>query len=117
MSESEFKFKEKFDMELTWEQKLQAIASLHGILDKPSLMMNEPGNWYIYLPALDIKKGCMLTSPCNRGNTPEDAVNSAWDNLTKLKDDEYLVVNAFRDSRKAVKWNGFMWQEISEEIH
>ena len=95
---------------MDWEQKLEALSCLGEV----SLMMRQPGNWYVHGPAgVEIKEEGCLASPTQRGATPRAAVEECWIQYTKLAADRYLVVNAMaRDSRRHIRWNGFMWQEL-----
>lgn len=95
---------------MTWEQKLQALQEL----GECSLRMREPGNWYVSQTSVDIKEGSLLGGGYGNGATPEQAVNDHWERKTNLKPNQYLVINAFSDKRRAVRWSGFMWASVTE---
>lgn len=94
---------------MTWEQKLQAAQSI----GECSLKMRVPGNWYVSQSGVERKEGGCLSSGggCN-GATPEVAVDEFWNWLSDPK--FYVVINAYGETRRTVKWNGFMWQDVRE---
>jgi hypothetical protein len=98
---------------MTWEQKLQAIAALVGLGRDVSLIMRHPGNWYVSC-GLERKEGGLLSGGLVQAPDPATAVEHYWNWLTDER--YYIVVNAMRDTRKAVKWNGFMWADVQEEF-
>ncbi len=94
---------------MTWEQKLQAAQAL----SECSLKMREPGNWYVSQSGVERKEGGCLSSAggCN-GASPEVAVEEFWNWLI---DHKYtIILGAYTDTRRAVKWNGFMWKDVRE---
>lgn len=97
---------------MNWEQKMEAIKSLAGM--DTCIKMRRPGDWYV-LDRVDIKDGRFIRGGTGNGRTPEEAVNDRWFQLTELSRDQYLVVHAFGDDRKAVRWNGFMWTTVTEK--
>ena len=101
---------------MNYEQKIQAMASLLVFSGSAALRMRKQGDWYFSLPGVDIKQGGCLLSECGNGTTPEEAVNSLWNRYTTLPQDEYLVLDSHSGSRRAVKWNGFMWEDVHEAI-
>lgn len=97
---------------MTWEQKLAAFQALGEV----SLKMRAPGDWYVS-SRVEVKQGSMLAGTYGNGPTPEAAVLDHWRQLVdELPPREYLVTDAYRPNRKAVKWNGFMWQEVHEDL-
>lgn len=95
---------------MNWEQTVQALQALAEV----SLRMRKPGDWYVNA-RIEVKSGSMLVGGAGTGRTPEQAVLAEWNRLvTDLKDGEYLVINAGNEERRAVRWNGFMWQDIKE---
>lgn len=95
---------------MDWQEKARALESLSEI----ALKIDDNGRWYVS-QNVEIKDGSILASVCGRGETPEDAINDHWNNTTTgLPRDRYLVLNAYRPNRKAVRWNGFMWNEVKE---
>src|ERR1700761_3519605 len=96
---------------MDWQQKAFAIQSLAN-WQNFSIKMRGIDNWYV-ASSLDRKEGSCLSRGLTNGKTPEEAVNQYWDWATDPK--FYLVINCYTDKRRAVKWNGFMWQDISED--
>lgn len=97
---------------LTWEEKLLAIKALD--LDV-SLRMKTPGEWYVSMPGISIKKPSVsesATDPTAR-STPEEAVEHAFTRITDLLNDDYYLVTYGNDDHRKVRWNGFMWADIS----
>lgn len=96
---------------MTWEQKLAACQALSAC----SLKMREPGDWYVSQD-VEIKDKSILKGEYGNGTTPEEAVEDHWTRLTQLAAHEYLVTRAGGgELRKAVRWNGFMWDQVIEE--
>ena len=93
---------------MNWEQKLQALMSLGEF----KLNMRRPGDWYVYVPAVEIKDGHILKSGAGNGRTPEEAVDAYWSEVTELSRGERLVVGAYSENRREVLWNGFMWEDV-----
>lgn len=96
---------------MDWQQKAAALNALAEI----EIKIRKPGDWYCS-NHVEVKNGSCLESCFGNGASPEEAVNDHWtqavDDLTPKK---YLVVNAGLACRRAVKWNGFMWEDIFEE--
>lgn len=92
---------------MNWEQKLAALQALGEF----KLCMREPGNWYVYVPKAEIKDGSMLKSGAGNGRTPEEAVENYWREMTELNPGERVVIGAYSDARREVRWNGYMWQD------
>ena len=97
--------------EMTWQQKAQAIMALVGWQDF-SLHLREDGTWYV-LTGASRREGIMLSSGYDIEPTPEKAIEHYWDWLTDTK--YYVVLKASSPDRRAVKWNGFMWQDVVGE--
>ena len=96
---------------MNYEEKLEALNALAEC----SLKMRKPGDWYVS-QSVEVKNGGMLEGRYGNGETPELAIHNHWSELTELlKAGEYLVIKAYGDNRKAVKWNGFMWQDVKED--
>lgn len=96
---------------MDWQYKFAALNALKGAC----LRMREPNNWYVDQP-IEVKQGPVLWNDHGSGKCPETAVLDHWTRLTELKPDEYLVINAAAPHRKAVRWNGFMWEAVKEEL-
>ncbi len=94
---------------MTYEQKFAALAALSP---RPVIHMRKPGDWYVLMSGVERKEGGCLSSGCVSEATPSLAVEAKWLWATDPK--YYLVINAMRDNRRAVKWNGFMWEDVDE---
>lgn len=97
---------------MTWEQKLQALNRLAPC----RLVMRSPGDWYVeQRTALKTHGSQILWGAFGNGSSPEAAVNNHWHVLTELAPADYVVVNAMSSSnRRAVVWNGCMWDSVEE---
>lgn len=94
---------------MTWEQKLEALQALGQI----SLEMSRPGDWYLSY-TFERKEGDLLSSECvSNAKTPEEAVNQCWEWATD--ENFYIVIDAHRETREAVAWNGYRWARVHEE--
>ena len=98
---------------MDWQQKAAAIQALAG-WQNFALKMRGPENWYVQHSGLEQKEGGLLSDGPQHGKTPEDAVNQCWDWMTDPE--YYLVWSTYRDSRRAVRWDGFMWENVNEEL-
>lgn len=96
-----------------WETKLHALNALAEC----KLLMRKPGDWYVS-QQVDVRRGHCLVGVYGNGATPQEAVEDHWNLLTTLPADEYLVGREFWEgetcTRKAVRWNGFMWDHVKE---
>jgi hypothetical protein len=104
--------------ELSFEQKVAAIHSLknlgNGIVWRFNTHGAPPrGGWYCYADDIEVSDGVILSGTLGHGATPEAALNDLWNQLTNLKADARVVIDAFH-ARRAVTWNGFMWEQFEE---
>ena len=97
---------------MDWQQKALALQLLVGWLNF-SIKMRGVKNWYVQTKGLERKEKSILSSGCTSGITPQDAVEQCCEWATDSK--YYLVLNAHATDRRAVKWNGFMWEDVTEE--
>ena len=100
-------------MRMNWQQKLSAVQALCGTFNV-AVRMRNPGDWYVN-DCTEIKDGSILRGEYGNGATPEQAVEDHWDILTNLPHEQYIVVRAAREDRRAVRWNGFMWEDVAEK--
>lgn len=95
---------------MDWERKAAALNALAPI----EIKIRKPGDWYV-MQHVEVKDGSILKSVCGNGADPELAILDHWNQaVDNIRHDEYLVVRAYQDSRKAFRWNGFMWKEVCE---
>jgi len=91
---------------MTWEEKFEAIKAIGSAC----LRMRKPGDWYVSQPDVAVKVGAMLESRYGNGATPEAAVLDHWQQLTSIDlANEVVVLDAMRDTRRHVWWNGYRW--------
>ena len=96
-------------VEMDWQQKAEALNALGEI----QIMCRKAGDWWVRHPGVEIGDGHMLTSGHRDGASPVSAIEAHWNRLTdELKPDEFLVINAMNDSRRQVRWNGYMWKDV-----
>ena len=93
-------------MNMTWEQKFEALKALDGRGLGVSLKMRHPGSWYVSLSA-EIADGGFLVGPAQAARTPEAAVEQCWE--AYAAPDAVVRINTTPERR--VTWNGFMWAE------
>ena len=99
---------------MDWTQKFKAIKALSL---EVSLKMRDAGDWYVSTYGINRKEGSMLCGGLVSAATPEIAVNQYWDWLTNFPKSEYYIVRSDYRGRRAVKWNGFVWEDVIEEKH
>jgi len=97
---------------MNWEQKFAAILAISY---SASLRMRQPGNWYVSVPGCEIGGGATLRSVGSTGADPSKAIECTWEEITKLPPDKHLVIDAMRDTRRHVRWNGYMWEDLPIE--
>lgn len=94
---------------MNYEQKMAAFIALCDT----SVRMRKPRDWYIDCD-VSVKDSSVLIGMYGNGDTPEAAIENHWFQLCEnLKPSQYLVTRR-GDKRHAVRWNGFMWQEVTE---
>ena len=95
---------------MTWEEKLAALKGLGG---QCYLVMRAPGDWFISQIGAEILRGhAMLVSETGSGQTPEAAVENAWEVFSSSN---RVVINATGHNRREVRWNGYMWEDLHIE--
>lgn len=92
------------------QQKAEALNALAEI----SVMIRKANDWYVS-QSVEVKNGNILEGEYGNGTTPDEAIENHW---LKLVDDlpanKYLVLGAYGENRKAVKWNGYRWEDYPE---
>lgn len=72
--------------------------------------------WYVALPGVGVSNGRTESGKSSvGGNTVEEAVTAGFAALTQLKEDEHVVTRNSGVTRR-LRWNGFMWKDIPEEV-
>jgi hypothetical protein len=105
---------------LTFEQKVVAIQSLLNVGNSITWHYNTHGfgaeepDWYCHADRLEISDGAILRAVMGHGATAELALDGMWTEMAGLKGDERIVINSYRDDRRSVRWNGFMWEPFTE---
>lgn len=87
-------------------QKALALNALGGF----SIKIRSSGDWYASVSA-EIKRGVFLESPAVSEATPNKAVDSLFKIYTDLG--VHVVLNAYGKDRREVRWNGFMWEDMT----
>lgn len=109
------KVAEERSADLTWEQKLAAIQALLGSYEV-CLRMRQPGNWYVDTKGREITSddSGILSSEYGNGRSPQEAVENDWRKcVDELPAHQYIVLNAGVKGRRHVRWNGYMWADVS----
>jgi len=97
-------------MKLSFQQIMLILKELDSDI---SLNMRDDGNWYVN-SRLEIKDHSVLVSISSNGETPQQAIQDFWSNITNIPKDQYIVVSAYGNGRKAVRWSGHIWQKVIE---
>jgi hypothetical protein len=94
---------------MTWEQKLAAIQAL----GEAHLCMRRPGDWYVSQSRTEVKErgSSVLSSAFGNGATPEEAVLDHWRQLAEVGPTFIVVIDAYSERRRHVRWNGYMWAD------
>ena len=100
---------------MTTNEMWQAMAELDDPWKACLRSTGDYKSWFVDLGRVEIGNGGTLTGVCGFSQTPDGAIRKAWDELTKLKPNEYVVVRAYTDKRKELRWTGYMWKELQRE--
>ena len=92
---------------MTWEQKLEALMSL----TETTLVMREPGDWYVEAPGRHIGGDGMLYGKYGNGRTPQEAVENDWEIYSEVKYPMYVVIENHK-GRNHYVWTGYMWKKV-----
>lgn len=87
----------------------QEFAALRSICPDASLRQRSLGDWYVSLPYAERKDGGMLVSLGESDATPEGAIRATW--LSIVAKPTTIVLRAYGNDRRTVRWNGFMWED------
>lgn len=103
---------------MDYQQMSEALAGLCELSIKfreAQWRIGRAEPWYVSQNIVVKKAGAStVVGKGGNGNTPQDAIVDHWRTLVDdLSHDEYLIVGS-GDSRRAVKWNGFMWADYPE---
>lgn len=94
---------------MNWQQKAAALNALAEL----DIKIREPGDWYCS-QSVSIREEFVLVGTFGNGDSPEAAVDDHWKVLVEDIGARYLIANDGRYNRKAVRWNGYMWADVSE---
>lgn len=97
---------------MDFTQKSRAIKALADVLE---VRFHDMG-WAATAGNVEVRDNGLLMGVTGRGRTPETAVDELFERLTNVPAGQYLVVNAYSDQRRAVRWNGFMWAQVNEPV-
>jgi len=101
---------------MDYQQKaaaLNALDDLHILFRSPRDRIGIAEPWYI-AQNVSVYGGSVMIGAYGNGATPEAAIEDHWNQLTRdLKPGQYLVARRGTD-RRAVTWNGFMWEDYPE---
>lgn len=92
----------------------QMLAAMKGLGVYPTLQMRAPGDWYVTLPSVEIGGDGLLCSAGESGTSPANAVAKTWLQIATLEPPRRLVIRAMQNSRREVRWNGFMWEDVEK---
>lgn len=95
---------------MNWQEKAAALNAIGRV----NLLIRKPGDWYVHHEHVEIKDRCFLRGSFGNGATPEAAIEDHWRKFVDEIGSCYVVTNAYSGNRRAVRWNGFMWQDWPE---
>ena len=97
---------------MTFEEKFAAMKALAGF--DTALHMRSMGEWYCLLPGVEIGGDGILQSVGADGPSPEQAIRNTWEQITTLLPvTQYLVIRVYQTDRRQLRWNGFMWEDVT----
>lgn len=103
---------------MTWEEKFKALYSL-GQYEGAKIILDAYGKFMCTVNRANVREGNrmgFLVGKCHgHADTIQEAVEKCWEYCTELGVGEYLVIGYDKDDgRRAVKWNGYMWEDVKE---
>ena len=97
---------------MNWQEKLERLKEI--ALDV-TLHMRKPGDWYVSVGGVEIRKGQFLSSPTQTGcATPAAAVTEAWRQYTQLPNTQYLVSLASTKWKQAFRYQDGGGESVDE---
>lgn len=91
----------------------EMMAALNAI-GRCGVYMRARDDWYVHQAGVEIGGNGLLSSVSVSGATPINAIEKYWAKLTNLDPGLHVVIGAMREDRRAVRWNGFMWDDVKE---
>ncbi len=91
---------------MTSDQKMLAMCALDR--DTCVRLSTYTKKWYVTCRA-EISEGCVLSSPLYHRLTVEETIHDTW---TEYSQALCVVIDAMKRSRREVRWNGFMWDDV-----
>lgn len=96
--------------ELTISEMFKTINALCD--GRASVQTDVRDQWYLRMPATEISNGMILRGLKGRFESPNEAIRSAYKELTNLPEGDFIVLNAVMSHlRRELRWNGFMWED------
>jgi hypothetical protein len=100
---------------MTLRQTVKALRGLSDLyIERTDGYVAE---WFVgFKPGVEIGgDGGALMSVGAHGHTRQEAILRLWRNVTsEVPTRKHLVVDAFGNNRREVKWNGFVWQKVNK---
>lgn len=95
--------------EMTYVQKMAALTAL----GRANIQLTvDRKSWACIVPNAELKRGRLSAGLSGWGETPQEAVESCWEEAISGCP---LVVGVNSSSRETFRWNGFMWERVREE--
>jgi hypothetical protein len=91
------------DASSNWERLLERMQVLFGSMAR--ITMRAPGDWGVWFHHVEVKHDNLLGSFGGNGSTLGAAVRDLWARITELSDEEYLVIDAMSDTRRALRYH------------
>jgi hypothetical protein len=98
-------------LQLTFQQKADALNALCELKLGLSPLLDDARRWHASL-RVEIGGDGILRGIAGHGPTPQAAVDELWRNATNIPASLCLIVDAYGDDRRKVRWNGFMWVDV-----
>jgi hypothetical protein len=97
---------------MAWPYGAQVMA-LRSLAGEFALRVREDGSWYVTMSYVEVLKQGMLSSPTQKGATPQEAVFDAW--TTYSAKNAVVVVSLPGKPRRVLRWDTCMWIDLDSQ--
>lgn len=90
------------------------FRALRAAGDNPAIRLDLNSRWYVDSRLEVVGNGVIGGVGAKRSSEPGDAVHLFWREIENLPDGHALTLNGSDPTRRLLRWNGFMWEDVRE---
>ena len=90
----------------------QVFRIVKGAGDDPSIRLDVHGDWYVSSKLHIGGDGMIGTVGGLHAPDPETAVAHFWEAVCDVPPGRWLTVDPMSETRRRIRWNGFMWEDV-----